>query len=219
MSRVSGSQLLHITLSQAHHDFYDFIKATWKSDPNLENLISELAADPSTHPHFTYVNDELRFKGKLVIGNDSSVKLRIFEWLHDSVIGGHSGRDTTVHRIKSLFYWPVMSKEVQHYIRNCEICQRNKYDLSAKPKLLQPLPLPEGIWQSISLDFIEGLQPSSNKHCILVVVDRFSKNAHFIAISHPYTSIKISQKYLDNVFKLHGMPQTVISDRDPTFLS
>lgn len=73
--------------------------------------------------------------------------------------------------------------------------------------------------ESISLDFIEGLPPSNGKHCILEVIDRLSKNAHFIALSHPYTTLTVAQAYSDNIFKLHGMPKDVVSDRDPTFMS
>lgn len=77
-----------------------------------------------------------------------------------------------------------MTTEVQNYVRNCAICQENKFDMSVKPGLLQPLPISEGVWQSINMDFIEGLPPSADKHCILVVVDRLSKYAHFLALSH-----------------------------------
>lgn len=112
-----------------------------------------------------------------------------------------------------------MSLEVQNYVRNCSVFQKNKNDLAAKPGLLQPLAIPAGICQSISLDFIEGLPPSTGKHCILVVVDRLSKQAHFIALSHPYTALDVAQAFLDHIYKLHGMPQKIISERDPTFLS
>ncbi|CAM8880125.1 unnamed protein product [Rhodiola kirilowii] len=219
LSRVPDSQLLSITLSQAHQGFYDSIKLLWHSDPKLSKIIAALQADPSSHPKFTFTNGELRYRGKLVIGDDPNIKLLLLRWLHDSAIGGHSGRDATLYRVKSLFFWHGMSREIQHYVRNCAICQKNKPDLAAKPGLLQPLPIPNGIWESISLDFIEGLPPSFNKHCILVVVDRLSKNAHFIALSHPYTAIEVAQVFLDHIFKLHGMPQNVISDRDPTFMS
>ena len=112
-----------------------------------------------------------------------------------------------------------MNVEVQNYVRNCSVFQKNKYDLAASPGLLQPLPIPAGVWEFVSLDFIEGLPPSHGKHCIMVVVDRLSKNAHFIALSHPYTALTVAQAYLDNIFTLHGMPKDVVSDRDPTFLS
>ncbi|CAM8924213.1 unnamed protein product [Rhodiola kirilowii] len=219
LSRVPDSQLLSITLSQAHHGFYDSLKLLWQTDSKLSKIISDIQADPTSHPKYTFTNGELRHGGKLVVGNDPTVKLQLLQWLHDSAIGGHSGRDATLHRVKSLFFWHGMSKEVQNYVRNCAICQTHKSDLSAKPGLLQPLPIPDGIWESISLDFIEGLPSSFNKHCIFVVVDRLSKNAHFMALSHPYTAFDVAQLYLDNVFKLHGPPQSIISDRDPTFLS
>lgn len=112
-----------------------------------------------------------------------------------------------------------MSLEVQNYVRNCSTCQRNKYDQAAKPGLLQPLPVLAGVWESISLDFIEGLPPSAGKHCILVVIDRLSKNSHFLALSHPYTALDVAKVYLNEVFHLHGMPKDITSDRDPMFLS
>ena len=219
LSRVSGSQLLHISLPQAHQGFFDSLKLLWQTDPHLSKLIMELKTNKLSHPQYTYANDELRRKGKLVVGNNVEIKTHIFKWLHDSAVGGHSGRDATLHRIKSLFFWPKMSLEVQNYVRNCSVCQKNKYENVAKPGLLHPLPVPQGVWESISMDFIEGLPPSSGKHCILVVIDRLSKNAHFIALSHPYTAIEVAQAYLDNIFKLHGLPKDIVSDRDPTFLS
>lgn len=153
-----------------------------------------------------------------MVGNNAEVKLYILKCLHDFAIGCHSGRDTTLHRVKSLFYWPKMNREVQHYVRNCSIFQRNKYDGDAKPGLLQPLHVPNGVWESINLDLIEGLPPSAGKYYIMVVIDRQSKNAHFISLSHPYTALDVAQAYLDHVFKLHGMPHEIVSDRDPTFL-
>ncbi|KAL8151213.1 hypothetical protein V2J09_021021 [Rumex salicifolius] len=219
LSRVSGAQLLHITLTQADQNFYDSLQALWQSDAACAKIISDIQSSPTAHPSYTYCNGELRRKGKLVVGNDEGVKTHIFKWLHDSALGGHSGRDATARRITSLFYWPRMNAEIQNYVRHCSVCQRSKYDQAAKPGTLQPLSVPEGVWQSISLDFIEGLPPSFNKHCILVIVDRLSKNAHFLALSHPYTAIDIAQTFLDQVFRLHGMPQNITSDRDPTFLS
>ncbi|KAL8166903.1 hypothetical protein V2J09_008402 [Rumex salicifolius] len=178
-----------------------------------QKIIEELIADPASHPSYSYTNSELRCKGRLVMGNDPTTKLKIFQWLHDSSLGGHSGRDATLHRIKALFFWPRMTVEVQNYVRNCSICQQNKYDLATKPGLLQPLPIPVGVWESVSLDFIEGLPPSFGKHCILVVIDRLSKNAHFLALAHPYTALDVAQLYLDHVFKLHAILERKMVNR------
>jgi len=81
-----------------------------------------------------------------------------------------------------------------------------RYDNSAYPGLLQPLPIPKDVWLDISMDFIDGLPKSQRKEVILVVVDKFSKYANFVALSHPYTAESVAQAYLDNVYKLHGLP-------------
>jgi len=98
-----------------------------------------------------------------------------------------------------------MNKTVQSYIRQCTPCQTYKYDTSAYPSLLQPLPIPEEVWVDVSMDFIDGLPKSHGKEVILVVVDRFSKYAHFVALSHPYTAETVAQAYLDNVSMIHDI--------------
>jgi hypothetical protein len=74
--------------------------------------------------------------------------------------------------------------------------------------LLQPLPIPA--WQMASLDFVEGLPRSGPFNCILVVVDKFSKFAHFLPLKHPFTDLSVAQVYLDNVYRLHGMPESLV---------
>jgi hypothetical protein len=131
----------------------------------------------------------------LVIGSDPQLKQIILSWLHDSPSGGHSGIDVTAAIIKSLFYMKGLNKYIQHYVRNCDVCQRCKSDLAASAGLLQPLPIPTRVWDAISLDFIKGLPTSSKKQVIFVVVDRLSKYAHFMALSHPYTALDVAQLF------------------------
>jgi len=89
----------------------------------------------------------------------------------------------------------------------------------AAPGLLQPLALPVQTWISISMDFVEGLPKSEGKNCILVVVDWFTKFAHFLSLSHPFTAQEVARTFLDNVVKQHGIPQSIILDRDKVFTS
>uniref|UniRef100_A0A2N9IK08 Integrase catalytic domain-containing protein n=1 Tax=Fagus sylvatica TaxID=28930 RepID=A0A2N9IK08_FAGSY len=104
-------------------------------------------------------------------------------------------------------------------IRECEVCQKNKVEQLQPAGLLQPLPIPTQIWDDISMDFIDGLPASQGKSTILVVVDRLSKYSHFIPISHPYTAVSIAQIFFEHIFKLHGMPKSIVCNRDVTFTS
>ena len=99
------------------------------------------------------------------------------------------------------------------------MCQRCKPELVKNLGLLQPLLIPQHVWTDISMDFIEGLPLFKGKDVIMVIVDRLSKYVHFVGLKHPFTAATAAQAYLDNVFKLHGLPNTIVSDRDSIFLS
>lgn len=195
------------------------IKEEYEKDEKLKKIIEELQKDPKSKKHYSWFQDVLRRKNKIVVPEQKDLREMILQWLHGSSQAGHSGRDVTVQRIKSLFYWKGMAKDVQAFLCACTICQQCKYETVASPGLLQPLPIPEGVWMDISMDFIDGLPSSSGKTVILVVVDRFSKAAHFIALTHPYSTVSVSQAFMDNVFKLHGMPRSIVSDQDRVFVS
>lgn len=139
--------------------------------------------------------------------------------MHDSPLGGHSGQQGTYHRLKQCFYWQGMKRDVIAFVKECDICQKCKKENVAYPGLLQPLQIPEQAWQSISMDFIEGLPNSHGKEVILVVVDRFTKYGHFISLSHPFTAEKVAEVFMENIYKLHGIPQNIVSDKDKIFLS
>jgi transposase InsO family protein len=121
--------------------------------------------------------------------------------------------------MKDLFYWRGMKQEVEDFVKQCSICQHAKHSNSLPPGLLQPLPIPQGAWQDLSMDFIEGLPKSKGFNVILVIVDRFTKYAHFVPIRHPFTTRTIAKSVFDNVVKLHGLPKTIVSDRDKVFTS
>ncbi|GJR76406.1 ty3-gypsy retrotransposon protein [Tanacetum coccineum] len=101
----------------------------------------------------------------------------------------------------------------------CDVYQRNKSDLAAFPGYLQPLPIPTKVWHDIYMDCIEALPPSQGKTVLFVVIDRLTKYAHFIPMSHLFTASQVAQVFMGNVYKLHGMPNTIVSDRDKIFIN
>lgn len=105
------------------------------------------------------------------------------------------------------------------FLKKCEVCQQFESSNLVPAGLLQPLPIPRQIWMSISIDFIIGLPRNQEKDTILVVVDRHSKYSHFAALARPSTAKSIAKIYFDKIFIPHGMPTSIICDRDPMFTS
>ena len=121
-----------------------------------------------------------------------NLKKLILKEFHNSSAGGDSGIEVTKKRITDRFYRKGLKHDVKNYVSQCDICQRNKSKNSALTSLLQPLPIPEGIWEDLSMDIISGLPNSHGKNTILLIVDRLSKYAHFIALAHPYTALTVA---------------------------
>lgn len=112
-----------------------------------------------------------------------------------------------------------MSKQIQQYVRACVTCQRNKTSSLSPVGLLQPLPIPSRKWEDISLDFVDGLPKSQGIDTVFVVVDRLSKYVNFIGIKHPYTAQSVVNVFIKEIVRHHGIPSSIVSDRDKVFLS
>ena len=133
--------------------------------------LEQLIIDSSNRPGYTLVNGLIWFHGRLVIGDCDQLKDKILQSLHGSPLGGHSGIRNTYHKVKQLFYWPHLKKNVMDFALACDVCQCCKHETVAVPGLLQPLATPVQAWTSIPVDFVKGPPKSEGKDCILVVVD------------------------------------------------
>ena len=140
----------------------------------------------------------------MVVGKDPQLLYQIINLFHERGLGGHFGMTAIMKRLTTVFFWKGMQKQVRQFIRECDVCQRNKHEVSSSPGLLQPLPIPQCAWSQISINFIEGLPVSEDKNVIFVVVDKLTKYTHFMRLKHPYTATIVPQTFIHNVFKLHG---------------
>lgn len=142
------------------------------------------------------------------------MKHKLLDEFHASVQGGHAGFHRTFHRLASNFYWKNMRTDIQSFVAQCMVCQRVKTSNLAPTCLLQPLPIPSRIWEDISLDFIAGLPILRGKTVILVVMDRLSKYAHFLPMVTNFSSNMIASLFVNEIISLHGLPRSIVSDRD-----
>jgi hypothetical protein len=182
-------------------------------------LLTRLAVHSNPESPYTLRDGLIRYKNHLWLPADLAFTSKLIEAFHASPVAGHSGVPVTLRRLKNLFYWQGMKQQVHKFLQECIICQRAKPDRARDPGLLEPLPVPDQFWQMISMDFVEGLPRSGRYNCVMVVVDKLSLYAHFIGLSHPYTVSSVTTAFMDHIHKLHGMPASIISDRDPIFTS
>ncbi|GBG59472.1 hypothetical protein CBR_g38496 [Chara braunii] len=151
----------------------------------------------------------------------SQLRVQAVAEFHDQATAGHMGFHKTLARVCRLYVWPKSKDFVKAYIQECPTCQEVNSANHLPYGLLQPLPIPEGRWQSISMDFIGPLRPPTERghDAILVVVDRFTKRARFVPCRYRISAREVADIVFDRVVRDHDLPQSIISDRDPRFTS
>ncbi|KAJ4958242.1 hypothetical protein NE237_025353 [Protea cynaroides] len=124
------------------------------------------------------------------------------------------------HDLKKLYWWRGMKADVAKFVSQCLNCQKVKAERQRPAGLLQPLPEPAWKWDCITMDFVTGLPLTPRVvDTVWVIVDRLSKTARFIPIRPQYTLERLAKLYVDNIVRLHGVPESIVSDRDPRFTS
>lgn len=199
--------------------FLDELKQELASDPIFQDLKARYLTDPSAMAEFKLVDELLLRHGKIWVSPNSRFKQVLLREFHESLVGGHASVAKTMRRLSENFFWDNMRQEVHNFVRQCAICQQTKYQTGKPGGLLHPLPLPTHVWEDVSMDFITGLPPSNGYTVILVVVDRFSKGIHLGALPTNFTAYKVADLFVSMVCKLHGLPKSIVSDRDPIFIS
>lgn len=204
LSRIppdSGQMLL---LSVPHLDFMDDIRRTLHDNPEFQQLLSRVRSNPSDHPGFRIHRDLILFNGRIWLNRDNpSIPSLLLEH-HSTPLGGHLGVTKTTHRLETSFFWTGLRHDVKQFIRECKVCQQTKTSTKRPAGLLQPLPIPAGVWEDLSMDFITHLPSSHGFTVILVIVDRYSKASHFGALPTNFSAFKVASLFLDLVCKHHG---------------
>uniref|UniRef100_A0A3B3H6Q5 Gypsy retrotransposon integrase-like protein 1 n=1 Tax=Oryzias latipes TaxID=8090 RepID=A0A3B3H6Q5_ORYLA len=178
---------------------------TW----DIETKVLQALSKDNNHPPVP--------RGTLYVPPD--LRSEVITWGHTSRMACHGGVHRTLNLIRKRFHWSTMDKDVREYIAACTTCARSKTSSSAPAGLLHPLPMPNRPWSHIAMDFVTGLPPSHGNTVILTIVDRFSKMAHFISLPQLPTASALAEIMVNDVFRHHGIPVDIVSDRGPQFIS
>ncbi|XP_058767801.1 uncharacterized protein LOC131641513 [Vicia villosa] len=195
------------------------LKAYYKTSQEGKSLIEKIKQDSSMHQTFHIHNDLVYYKGRIFIPASADLRTSILKEFHDTPIAGHSSVKPCLARLSASFLWPGLYRDIKDFIKTCQVCQKNKYMTSRKQGLLQPLNIPKMVWDELSMDFITHLPNSFGHTVIWVVCDRLTKFCHFIALPTKFSAKDLALRFSIEICRLHGMPSSIVSDRDPIFLS
>lgn len=207
-----------LSLSVAQPVWLQDLQDSYKQSESAQKLLIELSLN-QVQGKFSLFQGIIKYDNRIWLDHSLELQNQVMHAMHANPVGGHSGALVGYMRAKKIFYWSHMRRGIQEFVANCTICQQAKTEKVPYPSLLQPLAVPDQTWHTVSMDFIEGLPKSAHYNCILVVVDKFSKYAHFLKLSHPFSALSIAKLYMEHVYKLHGMPKVIVSDRDKIFTS
>ena len=209
---------------EVNDDIANMILDSYAVDPELSVVMERMKRPDSDNVHSQYFIDNdsgfLYLKAspsnRLCIPR-CTLRLKLVQENHDCVTAGHPGRDRTYSRLAKFFYWPKMGLDVKRFVKSCDICQRTKPG-RLRTGLLQSLPIPKGPWEDIAMDFITGLPRTAAGHdAIYTFVDRLTKCVHLVPTTTSIDAKGSAELYIANVFRLHGLSSSIVSDRDPRF--
>ncbi|GKD21827.1 putative reverse transcriptase domain-containing protein [Tanacetum coccineum] len=171
--------------------------------------------------HFEQRDDgEIYFFDRIWIPSVGGVRKLIMDEAHTSRYSVHPGVDKMYYDLRDLYWWPGMKRDIAEYVSRCLTCSKIKAEHQKPSGFLQQPEIPEWKWEKITMDFVTKLPKSSSGHdTIWVVVDRLTKSAHFLPIREDYKTEKLAKIYTNEIVARHGVPVSIISDRDGRFTS
>uniref|UniRef100_A0A8C5M348 Gypsy retrotransposon integrase-like protein 1 n=1 Tax=Leptobrachium leishanense TaxID=445787 RepID=A0A8C5M348_9ANUR len=180
-------------------------------------VLDKMRKDPNQKTHTQYLDGLPTAHDRIYVSPQN--RLEILQTVHDSLSAGHPGINKTIKLANRYFWWPSINTEIKQYVQSCQVCSQAKHSTLRPAGLLQPLVTPDTPWKAITVDFIVDLPPSHGNTTIMVVVDRHTKMAHFVPVSSLPTAEKTADLFYHHIFRLHGVPSSIISDRGTQFTS
>lgn len=197
---------------------FEELKNQYSSDSYFSKIIADLQGSLQAENLPYRLHEDYLFKGNQLCIPEGSLREQIIRELHGNGLGGHFGRDKTLAMVADRYYWPKMRRDVERLVKRCPACLFGKGS-AQNTGLYVPLPEPDAPWIHLSMDFVLGLPKTAKGFdSIFVVVDRFSKMAHFIPCFRTSDATHIAELFFREIVRLHGIPTSIVSDRDVKFM-
>jgi hypothetical protein len=159
-------------------------------------------------------------KNRIYVPSSRELRNLVLKEMHDVPYAEHLDYQKTITVVRSQLFFLVIKKDVVDYITRCMECQKVKVEHRHPTGLLQPFPILGNKWEVITMDFIIGLPRKNKQHdLIMVVVEKLIKAAHFVSVKTTHTMTNIAEIFMKEIARLHGIPRTIVSDRDTKFTS
>jgi Integrase zinc binding domain/Integrase core domain len=210
--------VLHGIITMDIEELQKDILTAYDTDPAVQSF----HADPDNSKYLRWSVDYVgfvRIDQRILVPESGDLRLHVLQSFYDHPVSGHFGVNKTLLVIRREYTWPNIREFVVDYVKSCTTCARSKAKQYKSYGLLYQLPVPFHPWESISMDFIEQLPDSKGFTAILVVVDRFTKQALFIPTHDTITSAQLAKLFIIHVFSKHGVPSHVTSDQGSEFVS
>jgi len=196
------------------------IKKARSKDEDVVKIVEEMkkAGVKEVWGNEWQVEGELILKErKVYVPKETELRAEIIQLHHNVLMAGHRGKWKTVELVTRNYWWPGVTRDIERYIEEYNLCQRMKNRTEEVVGKLRLSKVPEKPWTHLTVDFIMKLPIVAGKNTILVVCDRLSKMTHFVATMEGTSVEGLARLFRDNVWKLHGLPESVVSDRGPQF--
>lgn len=200
-----------------HSGIVTSVNVTPQNQSAYLKYVKKLKRSDLMNTRFKYIDSTLYYQDRIVV--PQAKQDIVLQTCHDHILfGGHFGDTITAQKVAEKYYWPSLHRTVKAYVAGCLQCQLMKAHKHHRHGLLKPLPISEKRWDSISIDFLTGLPTTQTTYdMIMVVVDRFTKRAHFIPTTKTLNGPETLNSLFRYVFAYHGFPRTIVSDRDVRF--
>jgi len=212
--------MYEVVVEGPEEDLLEKIKKARSKDEDVIRVVEEMkkAGVKELRGNEWKIEGELVLKeGKVYVLKDEELRAKVIQLHHDVPAAGHEGRWKTVELVTRNYWWPGVTRDIGKYVEECDLCQRMKNRTEEPAGKLKLSEVPQKMWTHLTVDLITKLPVVAGKDTILVLCNRLSKMTHFVATTEGTSAEGLARLLQDNVWKLHGLPESVVSDRGPQF--